>query len=154
HEYAWGITNNNPHYGAVKNPWNLEKIPGGSSGGSGASVSVGSTVASLGTDTAGSIRIPSSAGGIVGLKQTHGIVSKYGVYPLAWTLDHVGAMTQTVKDAEGIKQVIAGYDKKNARSEKVHEEDYLAEVTGDVKGLAIGINEDYLFNEVDDEIET
>lgn len=154
HEYAWGITNNNPHYGAVKNPWNYEKIPGGSSGGSGAAVAVGSTVASLGTDTAGSIRIPSSACGIVGLKQTHGLVSKYGVYPLAWTLDHVGPMTQTVKDAAGLLQVIAGYDKKDPTSVKVPEENYLAKVTGDVKGLVIGINEDYFFNEVDDEIET
>src|SRR5699024_8020968 len=96
HEYAWGITNNNHHYGAVHNPWNLEKIPGGSSGGSGASVAGGSSVAALGTDTAGSIRIPSSACGIVGLKQTHGLVSKYGVYPLAWSLDHIGSMTKSV----------------------------------------------------------
>src|SRR5699024_1883048 len=154
HEYAWGITNNNPHYGAVKNPWNYDKIPGGSSGGSGAAVAVGSSVASLGTDTAGSIRIPSSACGIVGLKQTHGLVSKYGVYPLAWSLDHVGPMTKTVKDAAGLLQVIAGYDKKDPTSVKVPEENYLAKVTGDVKGLVIGINEDYFFNEVDDEIET
>src|SRR5690625_3324746 len=116
HEYAWGITNNNPHYGAVRNPWNLEKIPGGSSGGSGAAVAVGSSVASLGTDTAGSIRIPSSACGIVGLKQTHGRVSKYGVYPLAWSLDHVGPMTKTVKDAAGLLQIISGYDKNDPTS--------------------------------------
>lgn len=153
HEYAWGITNNNPHYGAVKNPWNLEKIPGGSSGGSGAAVSVGSSVASLGTDTAGSIRIPSSACGIVGLKQTHGLVSKYGVYPLAWSLDHVGPMTKTVKDAAGLLQIIAGYDEKDPTSVKAPTEDYLGKVTGDVKDLVIGVNEDYFFNEVDDEIE-
>lgn len=153
HEYAWGITNNNPHYGAVKNPWNLEKIPGGSSGGSGASVSVGSSVASLGTDTAGSIRIPSSACGIVGLKQTHGLVSKYGVYPLAWSLDHVGPMTKTVKDAAGLLQIITGYDKNDPTSVKVPAEDYVGKITGDVKDLVIGVNEDYFFNEVDDEIE-
>src|SRR5690625_1457620 len=153
HEYAWGITNNNPHYGAVKNPWNLEKIPGGSSGGSGAAVAVGSSVASLGTDTAGSIRIPSSACGIVGLKQTHGRVSKYGVYPLAWSLDHVGPMTKTVKDAAGLLQVIAGYDKNDPTSIDVPVDDYVGKVTGDVKGLVIGVNEDYFFNEVDDGIE-
>lgn len=154
HEYAWGITNNNPHYGAVKNPWNLEKIPGGSSGGSGAAVAVGSSVASLGTDTAGSIRIPSSACGIVGLKQTHGLVSKYGVYPLAWSLDHVGPMTKTVKDAAGLLQIIAGYDQNDPTSVKVPREDYLGKVTGDVKDLVIGVNEEYFFNEVDNEIET
>src|SRR5699024_10792812 len=153
HEYAWGITNNNPHYGAVKNPWKLEKIPGGSSGGSGAAVAAGSSVASLGTDTAGSIRIPSSACGIVGLKQTHGLVSKYGVYPLAWSLDHVGPMTKTVKDAAGLLQIIAGYDANDPTSVKVPVDDYVGKTTGDVKDLVIGVNEDYFFNEVDDEIE-
>lgn len=153
HEYAWGITNNNPHYGAVKNPWNHEKIPGGSSGGSGAAVAVGSSVASLGTDTAGSIRIPSSACGIVGLKQTHGLVSKYGVYPLAWSLDHVGPMTKTVKDAAGLLQIIAGYDKQDPTSVKVPIDDYVGSITGDVKDLVIGVNEEYFFNEVDSGIE-
>src|SRR5690625_4161784 len=153
HEYAWGITNNNPHYGAVKNPWNLEKIPGGSSGGSGAAVAVGSSVASLGTDTAGSIRIPSSACGIVGLKQTHGRVSKYGVYPLAWSLDHVGPMTKTVKDAAGLLQIISGYDKNDPTSVDVPVDDYVGKITGDVKDLVIGVNEEYFFNEVDSEIE-
>lgn len=153
HEYAWGITNNNPHYGAVKNPWNLEKIPGGSSGGSGAAVAVGSSVASLGTDTAGSIRIPSSACGIVGLKQTHGRVSKYGVYPLAWSLDHVGPMTKTVKDAAGLLQIISGYDKNDPTSVDVPVDDYVGKITGDVKDLVIGVNEEYFFNEVDSGVE-
>ena len=153
HEYAWGITNNNPHYGAVRNPWNPEKIPGGSSGGSGAAVAVGSSVASLGTDTAGSIRIPSSANGIVGLKQTFGRVSKYGVYPLAWTLDHVGPMTKTVKDAAGLLQVIAGFDPNDPTTVDVPVDDYLGKITGDVKDLVIGVEEDYYFNEVDTEIE-
>ncbi|WP_442961069.1 amidase [Pseudogracilibacillus sp. SO30301A] len=153
HEYAWGITNNNPHYGAVKNPWNLEKIPGGSSGGSGAAVAVGSSVASLGTDTAGSIRIPSSANGIVGLKQTFGRVSKYGVYPLAWSLDHVGPMTRTVKDAAGLLQIIAGFDPNDPTTVDVPVDDYVGKITGDVKDLVIGVEEDYYFKEVDSEIE-
>src|SRR5699024_5231673 len=110
HEYAWGATTNNPHFGATKNPWNLEHIPGGSSGGSGAAVAADMSVASLGTDTAGSIRIPSSACGIVGLKPTYGRVSKYGCFPLSWSLDHIGPMTKTVKDAAGLLEVISGYD--------------------------------------------
>lgn len=153
HEYAWGITNNNPHYGAVKNPWNFEKIPGGSSGGSGAAVATGSSVATLGTDTAGSIRIPSSANGIVGLKQTFGRVSKYGVYPLGFTLDHVGPMTRTVKDAAGLLEVIAGFDANDPTSINTPVDQYLAKTTGDVKNLVIGVEEDYFFNRVDTEIE-
>ncbi|MEX3623387.1 amidase [Viridibacillus arvi] len=152
HEYAWGITNNNPHYGPVRNPWNLDKIPGGSSGGSGAAVAVGASIASLGTDTAGSIRIPSSACGIVGLKPTHGRVSKYGCYPLAWSLDHIGPMTKTVKDAAGMLEIISGYDRNDPTSVNVSIDNYLGQVTGDVKDLVIGINEDYFFNQVDEDI--
>lgn len=153
HEYAWGITNNNPHYGPVRNPWNLEKIPGGSSGGSGAAVAAGASVASLGTDTAGSIRIPSSACGIVGLKPTHGRVSKYGCYPLAWSLDHIGPMTKTVKDAAGLLEIIAGFDHRDPTCVDVKTESYSQQITGDVKGLVIGINEDYFFNRVDSDVE-
>lgn len=153
HEYAWGITNNNPHYGAVRNPWDLDKIPGGSSGGSGAAVAAGSSVASLGTDTAGSIRIPSSACGIVGLKPTHGLVSKYGCYPLAWSLDHIGPMTKTVKDAAGLLDIISGYDKNDPTSANVPKDNYLSKITGDVKDLVIGINEDFFFNQVDTDID-
>jgi len=153
HEYAWGITNNNPHYGAVRNPWNLDKIPGGSSGGSGAALAADATVASLGTDTAGSIRIPSSACGTVGLKQTYGRVSKHGVYPLAWTLDHVGPMTKTVKDAAGLLQIIAGFDKNDPTTVNVPVDNYMEQITGDVKDLVIGVNEDYFFNRVDSGIE-
>lgn len=152
HEYAWGITNNNPHYGACRNPWDLEKIPGGSSGGSGAAVAADMSVASLGTDTAGSIRIPSSACGIVGLKPTHGRVSKYGCYPLAWSLDHIGPMTKTVKDAAGLMNVIGGYDKNDPTSVDVPVDNYL-NFNGDVKDLVIGVNEDYFFNQVDSDIE-
>lgn len=153
HEYAWGITNNSPHFGPVKNPWDLKKIPGGSSGGSGAAVVADMTAATLGTDTAGSIRIPSSACGIVGLKPTHGRVSKYGVYPLAWTLDHVGPMTKTVKDAAGLLEVIAGYDPDDPTSVNVPVERYTEQVKGDVKDLIIGFNEEYFFNNVDEDVE-
>ena len=90
HEFAYGVTSINPHFGAVHNPWDLDRIAGGSSGGSAAAVSAGLCLASLGTDTGGSIRIPSSACGIVGLKPTRGLVSLEGVIPLAFSLDHVG----------------------------------------------------------------
>lgn len=153
HEYAWGITNNNPHYGPVRNPWDITKIPGGSSGGSGAAVAAGSSVASLGTDTAGSIRIPSSACGIVGLKPTHGRVSKFGCFPLAWSLDHIGPMTKTVKDAVGLLEIIAGFDHRDPTSANVPVEDYLSYLNGDVRDLVIGINEDYFFNQVDNDVE-
>ncbi len=153
HEYAWGITNNNPHYGPVRNPWDLDKIPGGSSGGSGAAVAAGASVASLGTDTAGSIRIPSSACGIVGLKPTHGRVSKYGCYPLAWSLDHIGPMTKTVKDAAGLLEVISGFDHRDPTCIDVPTDNYVQQLSGNSKDLVIGINEDYFFKDVDADIE-
>ncbi|TKR54791.1 Asp-tRNA(Asn)/Glu-tRNA(Gln) amidotransferase GatCAB subunit A [Allopusillimonas ginsengisoli] len=153
HEYAWGIDNNSPHFGAVHNPWNPEKVPGGSSGGSGAAVASHSTYTSLGTDTAGSIRIPSSACGIVGLKPTHGRVSKYGVYPLAWTLDHVGPMAKSVADAAAMLSTIAGFDVKDPTTANVPVNDYITGLNGNVKGLRIGINEAYFFNNVDARVE-
>lgn len=153
HEYAWGIDNNNPHFGAVHNPWNPEKVPGGSSGGSGAAVASHSTYSSLGTDTAGSIRIPSSACGIVGLKPTHGRVSKYGIYPLAWTLDHVGPMAKSITDAAAMLSIISGFDVKDPTSANAPVHDYLSGLNGNVKGLRIGINEDYFFKNVDSRVE-
>lgn len=153
HEYAWGINNNSPHFGPVKNPWNLSKIPGGSSGGSGAAVACGMSPITLGTDTAGSIRIPSSACGLVGLKPTHGLVAKYGCFPLAWSLDHIGPMARTVKDAAIMLQAIAGFDPRDPTSKQVPAVDYVANLNADVKGKVIGIEEDYFFNEVDAPIE-
>src|SRR5699024_3370441 len=153
HEYAWGITNNNPHFGPVRNPWNTDKIPGGSSGGSGAAVAADAAIASLGTDTAGSIRIPSSACGIVGLKQTYGRVSKYGVFALAWTLDHVGPMRITVQYAAGLLQITAGFDHKDPTTVNTPVDDYLCGITGNVEDLVIGVNEDYFFHRVDSKVE-
>lgn len=153
HEYAWGIDNNNPHFGSVHNPWDLDKVPGGSSGGSGAAVAAHQSYISLGTDTAGSIRIPSAACGIVGLKPTHGRVSKYGVYPLAWSLDHVGPMAKTVDDAAAMLSVIAGFDPRDPTCANVPVQDYCQNLDGNVKGLRIGINEEYFFKDVDAGIE-
>lgn len=153
HEYAWGATTNNPHYGPCRNPWDLEYIPGGSSGGSGAALIAHMTMATLGTDTGGSVRIPAATNGIVGLKQTYGRVSNYGSFPLAWTLDHIGPMTKTVKDAAALLEVIAGYDPKDSTTVNVPVDQYLDGITGDVKDLVIGINEEYFFNNVDKDIE-
>lgn len=153
HEYAWGATTTNPHHGACRNPWDPEKIPGGSSGGSGAAVAADMTIASLGTDTAGSIRIPASACGIVGLKPTYGRVSKYGCFPLAWSLDHIGPMTKTVKDAAMLLEVIAGYDVKDLTCIDVPTASYTSACTTDVSQLVIGVNESYFFHEVDQGVE-
>lgn len=153
HEYAWGITNNNPHFGPARNPWDLDRIPGGSSGGSGVAIASNMSIGTLGTDTAGSIRIPSSACGIVGLKPTHGLVSKYGCWPLAWSLDHIGPMTKTVTDAAAMLEVLAGYDSKDPTSVNVPTMKYTEKLTGDVKDLVIGVNEDYFFKDVDSNVE-
>lgn len=152
HEYAWGGTTNNPHYGACHNPWKTECIPGGSSGGSGAAVAADMTIASLGTDTGGSIRIPASACGIVGLKPTHGRVSKYGCFPLAWTLDHIGPMVKTVRDAAIMLETIAGYDPKDPTSVNVPIPRYTSSLTEDLNGVVVGVNEDYFMENVDEQI--
>ena len=110
HEFACGITNVNPHYGSSKNPWNISKLSGGSSGGSAVSVAAGMVPASLATDTSGSIRVPSSLCGVVGLKPTYGRVSKYGIVDLAPSLDHVGCITRRTWDAAAILKIIAGQD--------------------------------------------
>jgi len=99
HEIALGVTNNNPHYGACRNPWDITRTPGGSSGGSAVAVSTGMAMAALGTDTGGSIRIPASLCGVVGLKPTFGRVSLRGILPLSWNLDHAGPITRKVEDA-------------------------------------------------------
>ncbi|MBM7368615.1 amidase [Gordonia hydrophobica] len=153
HEYAWGIDNNSPHFGPVHNPWNVDKVPGGSSGGSGAAVASDMTFISLGTDTAGSIRIPSSACGLAGLKPTHGRVAKFGCYPLAWSLDHIGPMAKTVEDAAVMLQAIAGFDHRDPTSVDVPVGDYRAALGGDPKGLVIGVEEDYYFRDVDSDVE-
>ena len=109
-EFASGITGVNPFYGNTKNPWNMSRISGGSSGGSAVAVSTGMACISLGTDTGGSIRVPSSLCGVVGLKPTYGRVSKYGVVPLAPSLDHVGCVTRSAWDAAAILECISGWD--------------------------------------------
>jgi aspartyl-tRNA(Asn)/glutamyl-tRNA(Gln) amidotransferase subunit A len=110
HEFAYGVTTGNPHYGPAHNPWDVDRIPGGSSGGSAAAIAAGLCVASIGTDTGGSIRIPASLCGIFGIKPSYGRVSCYGAVPLAPNLDHVGPLTRTAADAALLLGVIAGAD--------------------------------------------
>lgn len=153
HEYAFGATNENPHFGDAHNPWNTEHITGGSSGGSGAAVSAGLCAASLGTDTGGSIRTPSALCGVVGLKPTFGRVSKYGVIPLAWSLDHVGPLTRGVEDAAIILEVIAGYDPNDPTTKDKPVEAYRSQLGSGVKGLKIGVPTNYYFDDVDPEVE-
>jgi aspartyl-tRNA(Asn)/glutamyl-tRNA(Gln) amidotransferase subunit A len=129
HEFACGITNINPHYGPSKNPWDPTRMSGGSSGGSAVAVSSGMSLASIGTDTSGSIRVPSSLCGIFGLKPTYGRVSKYGVMPLAPSIDHVGPLARSAWDIAALLQVIAGYDKMDPSSVKVPVADYLKEIS-------------------------
>ena len=129
HEFASGITGINPHYGPSKNPWDSTRISGGSSGGSAVAVSSGMSLASIGTDTSGSIRVPSSLCGIFGLKPTYGRVSKRGVMPLAPSIDHVGPLARSAWDIAAVLQVIAGYDKLDKSSKKTPVPDYLKEIS-------------------------
>lgn len=133
HEFACGITNINPHYGSSKNPWDAARMSGGSSGGSAVAVSSGMSLASIGTDTSGSIRVPSSLCGIFGLKPTYGRVSKYGVMPLAPSIDHIGPLARSAWDIAAVLQVIAGYDKRDASSARVRVPDYLKEISSSDK---------------------
>ncbi|GAB4506771.1 MAG: amidase [Anaerolineales bacterium] len=118
HEIALGVTNNNPHFGACRNPWDLTRTPGGSSGGSAVAVATDMALAALGTDTGGSIRIPASLCGVVGLKPTYGRISVRGILPLSWNLDHAGPITKRVEDAALMLQVMGGYDPEDPASFK------------------------------------
>lgn len=152
HEYAYGVTTTNPHFGATHNPWNLEHIPGGSSGGSGAAIAAGLATATTGTDTGGSIRMPASVCGVVGLKPTYGRVSKAGVLPLSYLFDHAGPITRSVEDAALMLNVIAGYDPADATTVRTSVDDYTSGLGTDLRGLRVGIPRGYFFAQLDDEV--
>ena len=153
HEFAFGATGVNPHYGPARNPWNTERITGGSSSGSGAAVAAGECFAALGTDTGGSIRIPASLCGVVGLKPTFGRVSRRGVIPLSWSLDHVGPLARTVEDAAIVLQALAGHDPLDQSSSEASVPDYHAGLKDGVKGLRVGIPARFFFESLDPEVE-
>ena len=141
HEFAYGPEGLNAHYGDARNPWDARahRITGGSSSGSGAAVAAGLAPGSLGSDTGGSIRIPASLCGITGLKPTYGRVSRAGVLPLAWSMDHVGPMTRTARDCALMLNAIAGYDPADPTTSVLPVPDYTAALRGDVKGLRVGL---------------
>jgi aspartyl-tRNA(Asn)/glutamyl-tRNA(Gln) amidotransferase subunit A len=144
HEFAYGGSSLVSHFGAVRNPWNRSFIAGGSSGGSGAAVAAGLCYGALGTDTGGSIRLPASFCGIVGLKPTFGRVSLRGVVPLAWSLDHIGPMTRTAADAAAVLQSIAGYDAADAATVDEAVPDYARALVDRVRSLRVGVPSEYL----------
>jgi aspartyl-tRNA(Asn)/glutamyl-tRNA(Gln) amidotransferase subunit A len=146
HEFAWGGTSANPHFGFVRNPWDTERFPAGSSGGSGAAVAARTCFGALGTDTGGSIRLPSAVNGITGIRPTIGRVSNHGVIPLAWSMDTVGPMTRTVADCAIMFQAIAGHDPKDEQSAAVPVVDYSADLHHGVEGIRIGVVPGYFFH--------
>ena len=152
-EFASGGNGYNPHYGQIHNPWGLDRIPGGSSSGSGASVASLQTFASLGTDAGGSVRIPASLCGVVGLKATHGRISLRGVLPPYMSVDHIGPITRSVQDCAFVLQAIAGYDDLDPTSMPVPVPDYVADLERDIKGLTVGIPTNYYFDRMDPEVQ-
>ena len=152
HQFAYGPTGENPDYGHMHNPWNPERVSGGSSGGSGSAAAAGQCTITTGSDTGGSIRIPAALCGIVGLKPTYGRVSRHGLTPLAWSMDHPGPMVRTVEDAAISMNIIAGYDPQDVASADIPVPDYTAALTGDVQGLRIGLPRQYFDAPLDPEV--
>lgn len=143
-EFAMGSSTETSYFKKTKNPWNLEKVPGGSSGGSAAVIGANMAFGALGTDTGGSIRQPASYCSVVGLKPTYGLVSRYGVIAYASSLDQVGPITKSVEDAALMLNVIAGHDKMDTTSADLGQKDYTKSLVNDVKGKKIGILKDFV----------
>lgn len=151
-EFAMGGSNENSSFYPTRNPWNLEYVPGGSSGGSAAAVAAGEAYFALGSDTGGSIRQPASYCGVVGLKPTYGRVSRFGLVAFASSLDQIGPITKNVEDSAYVLQAIAGYDAMDSTSANVDVPDYMGALTGDVKGLRIGVPKEYFGDGIDPKV--
>ncbi len=153
-EFAMGSSTENSAYFTTRNPWDLERVPGGSSGGSAAAVAAALAYGALGTDTGGSVRQPASFCGVVGLKPTYGRISRWGVVAFASSLDQVGVFGRTVADATALFQAIAGYDRRDSTSLNVPVPDYAAALTGDIRGLRVGVPAKYFIEGIEPEVET
>ncbi len=151
-EFAMGSSTENSYFKNTKNPYNLEKVPGGSSGGSAASVSADTAVYTLGSDTGGSIRQPASFCGVVGLKPTYGLVSRFGLVAFASSLDQIGPLTKDVTDSAMVLNLIAGHDKMDSTSINIPKEDYTKALVNDVKGMKIGIPNDYIGEGINEDV--
>ena len=152
-EFAFDPTGRNSHFGMPNNPWRLDRIPGGSSAGSGAAVAAGFAPLALGTDTGGSVRIPAALCGLTGMKPTYGLISRFGVTPLSWTLDTPGPMARSALDAALALNVLAGYDSLDSASVDATAVDYAHGIDGGVKGLRIGVPREYVWDVMDAEVE-
>lgn len=153
HEWAFGVTNQNPHFGDAKNPWDPTRIPGGSSGGTAIAVATGMCFLSPGSDTGGSIRIPAALCGVAGIKPTYGRISLRGVVPLAWSLDHAGPLARSVRDLAIALQSLAGYDPHDPGSADVPVDDYLSDLEAGVGGLRVLIPTEHFFDDVDPDVD-
>jgi aspartyl-tRNA(Asn)/glutamyl-tRNA(Gln) amidotransferase subunit A len=152
HEFAYGPTGDRSYFGATKNPHDTRRITGGSSGGSGAAVAANLCYGALGSDTGGSIRIPVALCGIVGMKPTFGRVSKSGVFPLSWSLDHVGPITRTVEDNALMLNVLAGHDQEDPYSVDLPAEDFTRDLQRGLRRASIGLPTSFYFDHVDGEV--
>ena len=152
YEFCHGSTGENSYYGTVKNPWDSTRLAGGSSSGSAAAVAQGLAPAALGSDVGGSVRVPAALCGVVGLKPTYGRISCYGAIPYAWSMDHVGCFTRTVKDAAIMLETLAGYDSRDPASVNAAVPSYTEELRSNVQGMRIGVPQTFYFDHVDPEI--
>jgi aspartyl-tRNA(Asn)/glutamyl-tRNA(Gln) amidotransferase subunit A len=151
HEFADGPTNDNPHFGRTLNPWNPARTPGGSSGGSGAALATDLCLGATGTDTGGSIRTPAAFCGVVGLKPTYGLVSRVGVFPFSWSLDHAGPMARTTRDVAILLKVMAGHDPEDPTSASAPPMEPIPDAV-DATGLVVGIETSYLTAVMEDDV--
>ena len=151
-EFAMGSSNENSCFGPVRNPWDFDRVPGGSSGGPAAAVAAGMAICSLGSDTGGSIRQPASLCGVVGLKPTYGLVSRYGLVAFASSLDQIGPITRDVEDSANLLNAVCGWDENDSTSINIEIPDYRQFLKEDIKGLRIGVPKELMVKEIDNQV--